>query len=66
MPKNTSPVDITITDIFGKTLYESLSTRVSSSEDFKIDLNEIANGNYIVKIQIQGSEPIYKKLVIQK
>jgi hypothetical protein len=66
MPKITSPVDIAITDIFGKTLYESLSTRVSSSEDFKIDLNEIANGNYVVKIQIQGSEPIYKKLVIQK
>jgi hypothetical protein len=64
--KITSPVDIAITDIFGKTLYESLSTRVSLSEDFKIDLNEIANGNYIIKIQIQGSEPIYKKLVIQK
>jgi hypothetical protein len=66
IPKMMLPVDIAIMDIFGKMLYESLSNRVSSSEDFKIDLNEIANGNYIVKIQIQGSEPIYKKLVIRK
>lgn len=66
MPKITSPVDIAITDIFGKMLYESLSTRVSSSEDFKLDLNELASGNYIVKIQIQGSDAIYKKLVVQR
>jgi hypothetical protein len=66
MPKTLLPVDIAVTDMYGKTLNESLANRVSSSEDFKMDLNEIANGNYIVKIQIQGSEPIYKKLIVQR
>lgn len=66
MPKTMMPVDIAITDIYGKTLYESLANRISSSEDLKIDLNEIANGNYIVKIQIQGSDAIFKKLIVQR
>jgi hypothetical protein len=66
MPKKLLPVDISVTDMYGKTLYESLANRISSSEDFKIDLNEIANGNYIVKIQVQGSEAIYKKLIVQR
>jgi hypothetical protein len=66
IPKMILPVDIAIMDIFGKTLYESFANRVPPNEDYKLDLNEIANGNYVVKIQIQGSEPIYKKLVIRK
>lgn len=66
MPNITTPVDFSITDIFGKTLYESFSNRISAQDDFKIGISELANGNYIVKIQIQGAEPIYKKLLIEK
>lgn len=66
IPKMILPVDIAIMDIYGKILYESLLNRVSPNEDFKLDLNELASGNYIVKIQIQGSDVIYKKLVVQR
>ncbi len=66
MPKTLLPVDIAITDIYGKMIYESIANRISSREDFKIDLNEIANGNYIIKIQIQGSDAIFKKLIVQR
>jgi hypothetical protein len=64
--RNTKDVEylVTITDLLGRTV-KTMSTEKVASTDLNIDLSDVANGAYLVKVQ-SGNAVKSAKLIINK
>jgi hypothetical protein len=65
LPEHAGRVELAITDPQGKTVYSTALNGNNSSADHQVDLSQLANGTYFVKISSEGHSRI-EKLVISK